>query len=116
MALNPSEAATLVMDKLRCTQAEADAAVAAAVEYVGGFTGFDVLTDDPEDLDPFPQLTLDGVVLLGCRIFQDTPLPSGSLSSFDETFGGGIPGGTPRWLSAHLDQYFNHLDRQFGLA
>lgn len=114
MALDPTAAATAVVTKLHCTVSEADAAVQTAVEYWGQFTGFDVLTDDPDDLDPFPALTFDGVVLTACRIFQDTPLPSGALSSFDDTFGG--QPGVPKWISSHLDQYTAHLDRQFGIG
>ena len=114
MALDPAEAATEVVGRLKCTTEEADAAVQSAVEYIRKWAGFDVLTDDPDDPDADPQQTKDGVVLTACRIFQDTPLPSGSLSSFDDTFGG-VPG-VPKLLSSHLDQYYDHLDRQFGVA
>jgi len=114
MALNPDDAAAAVVKKLQCTTGDADRVVQAAVEYVGQFTGFDVLTDDPDNPDLFPGLTFEGVVLSACRIFQDTPLPSGGLSSFDDTFGG-VPN-VPRWLSQHLDQYYSHLDVSFGVA
>ena len=114
MALDEAAAVLAVQQKLSLTTAEAEQSVAVAVEYIGQFTGFDVLTDDPDNPDLFPQLTYNGVVLLGCRIYQDTPLPSGALSSFDDNFGG-VPG-VPRWLSSHLDQYFSHLDVSFGVA
>ena len=114
MALDSAAASLAVQQKLQVSTAEADDATQAAVEYIGQFTGFDVETDDPDNPDLFPKLTERGVVLLACRIYQDTPLPSGSMSSFDDTFGG-VPG-VPKWLSAHLDQYFSHLDVSFGIA
>jgi len=114
MALDFTAASLEVQTKLSLSTAEADAATRVAVEYIGQYTGFDVETDDPDHPDLFPNLTFSGVVLLACRIYQDTPLPSGSLSSFDDTFGG-VPG-VPKYLSAHLDQYFNHLDLSFGIA
>ena len=114
MALDFAAASAAIAAKLSLSSEEADAATQQAVEYIGQFTGFDVTTDDPENPDLFPNLTFKGVVLLGSRIAQDTPLPSGQLSSFDDTFGG-VPG-VPKWLSAHLDQYFNHLDANFGIA
>ncbi len=114
MALDSAAASTAVQNKLSISQVDADVAVAVAVEYIGQFTGFDLTTDDPDNEDLFPQLSFNGVVLLACRIFQDTPLPSGAISSFDDTFGG-VPG-VPKWLSTHLDQYFNHLDVSFGIA
>ena len=114
MALDFTAASLAVQNKLGVSQADADTATTAAVEYIGQYTGFDLETDDPDNPDLFPGLSFNGVVLLGCRIDQDTPLPSGQVSSFDPTYGG-VPG-VPRWLSAHLDQYFNHLDANFGIA
>ena len=129
MALDFAAASLAVQNKLGVSQVDADTAVTAAVEYIANDTGVNVETDLVynsvtglfDTAAPFPDNapgdTFQGVVLQACRIYQDTPLPSGQVSSFDPTFGG-VPG-VPRVLDAHIEFYTKHLrglSGEFGIA
>ena len=129
MALDFTAASLEVQTRLGISQADADRWVTSAVEYIANDTGLNVETDlaynsttglfDAAPLFPdnAPSNTQQGVVLQAMRIAQDTPLPSGQVSSFDPTFGG-VPG-VPRVLDAHIEFYTKHLrglSGEFGIA
>ena len=50
--------------------------------------------------------------LLAMRMYQDSPIP-GAVSDFDPTYTGQR---VPRVLYTHLEEYWNHLRHNFGIA
>jgi len=91
---------------------ELDTATEAAFQYVENDTG--VLRDSVPGFDDADALITNGLILMSMRIFQDTPVLTGALTGFDgDVFGGGT---VPAKLYSHLDQYYDHLRENFGLA
>lgn len=108
MALDLAAIAADVATRLGKTDVEVRPAVDAADQYVANDTGVasaDLPADDP--------LLLIGVPLLAMRIFQDSPIPGGNVSEFDPTFADTI---VPRHLYRHLDEYWRHLNVNWGIA
>ena len=111
MAVDVDVVADRAAAKLKVTSVEvydyADAAVRHFANHTGRTGG-----DKPELPGDDPQLMI-GCVLLTMRMWNDTPTPSGGLSSFDDFTAGGF---TPRVLLSHLDQYSQHLCIAWGMA
>ena len=88
---------------------DAAAAVSASTQYIENDTG-----SDPDGWEDSDALLVKGVTLLAERIYQDSPTPSGDISSFSDTaFGTSF---TPKKLYSHLDEYWRHLAEQWGFA
>jgi hypothetical protein len=114
MPMDLAAVATCAANKLRVTDTETAPFAQAAYDYVISYTGIpDEAMPDTDDL-----LSV-GLCLLACRIYQDTPNPSGGLSGFDDFTAGTF---TPRNLYSHLDQYWTQLEgnenfpRKFPIA
>ena len=108
MALNLETIATDVASRLGIDETAALISVTAAVDYIKADTG--AADDDLSDDDP--RLTGYGVPLLAMRMYQDSPIP-GAVSDFDPTYTGQR---VPRVLYTHLEEYWNHLRVNFGIA
>lgn len=100
MAVDPQTIADCAAAKLKTDPADMVVFANMAIGYVRSDTGVPTLPDGDDLLN-------EGLCLLACRIYQDTPNPSAGLDSFD-----GFAGGTfvPRVLATHLDQYWLHIN------
>lgn len=108
MSLDPLLIAADVAARLGITEEAALVPVNAAIDYIksdAGITGEDMFQED--DL-----LSQFGIPLLAMRMYQDSPTP-GAVSDFDPTYTGSR---VPRLLYSHLDEYWRHLRKNFGIA
>lgn len=111
MAVDPQVVADRAASKLKITADDALPYAEAAINHFANHTGR-TGGDKPELPGDDPQLLI-GCELLAMRMWNDTPTPSGGLSSFDDFTAGGF---TPRVLLSHLDQYSQHLCIAWGMA
>lgn len=107
--ITAAAAARLAMD----VTPELDTATEAAFQYIENDTGIG-RADEPGGFDDTDALITNGLILMTMRIFQDTPTVSGSLTGFDNDVFGGVV--VPTRLYSHLDQYYDHLRENFGVA
>jgi len=108
MALNLETIAADVASRLGIDDTAALISVTAAVDYIKSDTG----AADADLSDDDLRLTGYGVPLLAMRMYQDSPLP-GAVSEFDPTYSGQR---VPKVLYTHLEEYWNHLRVNFGIA
>jgi hypothetical protein len=111
MAVDPQVVAERAASKLKVPSAEVLAYATAAINHFANHTGR-TGGDRPELPEDDAQLLI-GCELLTMRMWNDTPTPSGGMSSFDDFTAGGF---TPRVLLSHLDQYSLHLCIAWGVA
>ena len=110
MALDPAAIATQAASRLRVADpADVQPAAAAAVQYVA--TWCNVNAADLPDTDA---LLNTGVVLLTCRVFQDTGVPSGGQAVYGDSVLSGAY--VPEDLARHLQHYWQHLQAAWGVA
>jgi hypothetical protein len=105
-AIDPQDVADAAAVKLRQPPADVLPYATAAVAYVVSYTGLPELEDGDARL-------FEGLVLLTMRMFQDGPVPGGSVSSFDDFTAGGF---IPRDLANHLRDYWDHLNVAWPFA
>jgi len=98
-----------VAGRLGITTDKATPAVYAAVDYICDDTGLGATELPPADA----RLNSFGIPLLAMRMYQDAPTFGGETNNIDPTFQGIY---TPARLYSHLDEYWRHLDVQWGLA
>lgn len=108
MPLDPAIVAAKLAAKLHADPADVESAVAAAIVYVGTYTGYDALAIGlPDDA-----LTVEGLVLLGERIFLDSS--TGAQSAIGD--GSFMPLFSPEDLAAHNHHYWDRLTVSWGIA
>jgi len=98
-----------VAARLGISTEQATPAVYAAVDYICDDTGLGALELPANDA----RLNQYGIPLLAMRMYQDPPTLGGETNNIDPTFQGVY---TPSHLYSHLDEYWRHLDQQWGLA
>ena len=108
MALDVTALTDEVATLLGVSTSTAGRSVEAAIQYVTLDTG--VPADTLEDTDA---LLRYGLILLAQRIYQDTPNLGGETNQLAPTFAGIY---TPARLYSHLDEYWRHLNVNFGIA
>ena len=101
--IDPTAVAAAAAARLKITTEEAQPDADSAIAYIKNYCFADPATGELPDTDT---QVFKGAVLLTMRMYQDTPNPSGGLSSFDDFTAGGF---TPTRLYSHLDQYWLHL-------
>ena len=99
-----------VAGRLGITVEKATPAVYAAVDYICDDTGRGATELPPGD----QRLNQFGIPLLVMRMYQDTPNLGGETNQLgDPTFAGIY---TAARLYSHLDEYWRHLNVNFGIA
>ena len=109
MTVDRAAIVSAVSTRLGRPEADVEASVDAAIDYVADDVGLTVEELPADDV----RLNEFGLPLLAARIFQDSPLPGSNLSEFDGTFSGTV---VPRVLANHLDEYWRHLTKNWGIA
>jgi hypothetical protein len=109
MSLDVAAITADVAGRLGVDDSVAEPSVLAAIDYIAGDTG--VAADDMPADDI--RLSGFGVPLLAMRMFSDAPNPSGAVTEFDPTFNGVR---VPRRLYEHLDQYWDQIRVNWGIA
>jgi len=98
-----------VAGRLGITTEKADPAVQAAIDYICDDTGLGVLELPGDD----QRLVKFGIPLLAMRMYQDAPTLGGETNNVDPTFQGIF---TPSHLYSHLNEYWRHLNVNWGFA
>lgn len=107
MAVDEGAIAAEIEKRLKLETGDADTVTSMAVVLVQRDAGI-----DDDDMGAGDLMLFQGLVLLGMRLFQDTP--NTPLTEINQELFSTI--GQPRTLYDRIDYYWAHLVKQFGLA